>query len=104
MEQINRLQKLLACSGNKCNEHTEILKEIVNNSETCIRYRKPKHKLVVRLSTDSSYKEKYSGTGFDLRTTFNLPGSRWRATQGTELTYESSYEKSNLNYLLSEVW
>lgn len=48
---VDRLQKLLTCSGSTDEECTTILKDIVKNCETCIRYSKPKQKPAVGLPT-----------------------------------------------------
>ena len=54
---VDRLQKLLTCSGNNDEECTTILKDIVKNCETCIRYGKPKPKPAVGLPMASTYNE-----------------------------------------------
>ena len=54
---VERLQKLLACTGNNDEESNTILKDIVKNCETCIRYSKPKRKPVVGLPMASTYNE-----------------------------------------------
>lgn len=54
---VDRLQKLLSCSGNSDDESITILKNITKNCETCIRYSKPKHKPAVGLPMASTYNE-----------------------------------------------
>lgn len=54
---IDRLQKLLTCSGNTDEECTTIMKDIVQNCETCIRYSKPKQRPAVGLHMASTYNE-----------------------------------------------
>ena len=54
---VDRLQKLLASSGNNDNECTTILKDIVAHCETCIKYSKPTPKPAVGLPMASTYNE-----------------------------------------------
>lgn len=54
---VDRLKKLLTCSGNTDEECTTILRDIVKNCETCIRYSKPKQKPAVGLPMASTYNE-----------------------------------------------
>lgn len=52
---VDRLQKLLTCSGNTDEECITILKDVVKNCETCIRYSEPKP--AVGLPMASAYNE-----------------------------------------------
>jgi len=54
---VDRLKKLLTCSGNTDEECTTILKDIVKNCETCIRYSKLRQKPAVGLPMASAYNE-----------------------------------------------
>lgn len=54
---LSWLEKLLACSGNNDEECTTILKDIVKNCETCIRYSKPKQKPAIHLPMASTYND-----------------------------------------------
>lgn len=54
---VDRLQKLLSCSGNTDDESITILKEIVKNCEICIRYSRAKPKPAVGLPMASTYNE-----------------------------------------------
>lgn len=54
---VDRLHKLLACSGHNDEECTAILKDIIKNYEIWMRYSKPKQKPAIGLPMAATYND-----------------------------------------------